>query len=119
MPEFISKLDYDEARLFPLTRYAIELMLLTFVRISELQEATKEEIDFENKTWIIPAERMKMRKAHIVSLSNQSIRILKVLSKLNEESNYVFPSQNSHRKPMSNNTILYALYRMSYKGKTT
>lgn len=119
LPDFLNKLEKNEARLFPQTKMAIELMLLTFVRTSELLEATLSEIDFSGKVWVIPAERMKMRKAHIVPLSNQAIKIMEKLREVNSEWGYLLPSQKAPHKSMSNNTILYALYRMGYKGKTT
>lgn len=119
LPEFLDKLNRNEARLFSQTQTAIRLMLLTFVRTAELLEATWEEINFKDKVWVIPAERMKMRKAHIVPLSKQVLEILKSLKEANAQWQYILPSQQSPRKPMSNNTILYALYRMGYKGKTT
>lgn len=119
LPDFLHKLHTNQARLFPQTRLAIELMLLTFVRTNELLEATWEEIDFKERIWKIPAERMKMRKAHIVPLSNRTMGILIELYSMNNQWKWVLPSQTSPRKPMSNNTILYALYRMGYKGKAT
>jgi integrase len=119
LPEFLHKLHTNEARLYSQTKMAIELMLLTFVRTNELLEATWEEIDFKDRVWTIPAERMKMRKAHIVPLSDRVLEILIELYSANNQWKYVLPGQVSPRKPMSNNTILYALYRMGYKGKTT
>lgn len=119
LPEFLRKLNSNDARLFIQTRLAIELMLLTFVRTSELLEAKWAEIDLDNKVWVIPAERMKMRKAHVVPLSNQTIQILERLKFSNETSQYILPSPIASRKPVSENTILYALYRMGYKGKAT
>ena len=118
-PEFLDKLNRNEARLFPQTRIAIELMLLTFVRTAELLEAKWAEFDMKGKTWVIPSERMKMRKAHIVPLSKQVLKLLENLKAANGKYEFILPSQTAPRKPMSNNTILYALYRMGYKGKTT
>ncbi|MBK9505567.1 MAG: tyrosine-type recombinase/integrase [Bacteroidetes bacterium] len=119
LPEFLKKLERNEARLFPQTRIAIELMLHTFVRTNELLEAKWHEFDMEGKTWLIPAERMKMRKAHLVPLSIQVLKFLNDLKSQNTNSEYILTSLHSSKIPMSNNTILYALYRMGYKGKTT
>lgn len=119
IPEFLEKLNRNEARLFIQTRYAIELMLLTFVRTSELLEAKWSEFDLPNKIWHIPAERMKMKQAHIVPLSTQVLNILIQLKSVNEQWEHILPSPISARKPMSENTILYALYRMGYRGKAT
>lgn len=119
IPEFLQKLYRNDARLFPLTRLAVELLMLTFVRTSELIEAKWEEFDLNTATWTIPAERMKMRKSHIVPLSKQVLSILNELKLLNSHREYVFPSQADPKKHMSNNTILFALGRMGYRGKAT
>jgi integrase len=120
LPEFLEKLNKNEARLYNQTRWAIELMMLTFVRTSELLEAVWTEFDLENKTWLIPAERMKMRKPHIVPLAAQTISILEKLKPLyNGKSSFILPSPISPKKTMSENTILYALYRLGYRGKAT
>ena len=119
LPNFLEKLDKNEERLFVQTRMAVKLMMLTFVRTNELIKATWDEIDFKNCIWTIPAERMKMRKAHIVPLSRQTIEILNQLREMNGDWNYVLPGQYSKKKSMSNGTIIGALYRMGYKGKAT
>lgn len=121
LPEFLDTLERNEARLFNATRRAIKLLMLTLVRTSELIQATWDEIDLENAVWEIPAERMKMRKAHIVPLSHQVIELLKgqQIETANLNTNWIFPGQQSHRKHMSNNTVLKALERMGYKGRMT
>jgi len=119
IPEFLAKLNKNEARLFKQTRLAIELMLLTFVRTSELLEARWDEFDIEKRIWLIPAERMKMRRPHTVPLSNQVLSILNQLKKDELSILYILPSPQGLNKPMSENAILYALYRMGYKGKAT
>ena len=119
IPEFVQTLHSNKARLYPHTLLAVEMLMLTFVRTSELIQATWDEFDLENKLWTIPAERMKMRKEHIVPLSTRVIEILEELKPLALCSQYIFPSQISLRKHMSNNTILKALERMGYKGRMT
>lgn len=101
------------------TRLALKLMALTFVRTSELIQATWEEIDFTNERWNIPASRTKMRTPHIVPLSHQAITVLEELKSLSLGRNYVFPGDLNPQRSMSNNTILYALYRMGYRGRMT
>ncbi|MEJ0010637.1 MAG: integrase arm-type DNA-binding domain-containing protein [Alphaproteobacteria bacterium] len=101
------------------TKLAIELLVLTFVRTTELREATWSEINFEQAEWRIPAARMKMRTPHIVPLSKQALDILTKLKKLAGKWEHVFPSIQSPRKAMCNNTMLYALYSMGYKDRTT
>lgn len=119
LPEFIQKLDRNEARLFPQTRLAVELLMLTFVRTSELIKSKWSEIDFDEAMWVIPAERMKMRKEHMVPLSRRSLEILYELKEMNPNREYIFPSKNNPRSHMSNNTILMALDRMGYRGTHT
>ena len=96
-----------------------ELLMLTFVRTSELINAKWEEFDFEAKEWHIPAERMKMRRPHIVPLSRQVIDILENLKKISGHREYLFPSQTRANQTMSNNTILGAIKRLGYKGRMT
>jgi len=101
------------------TRLALQLMALTFVRTSELIGATWHEFDLPGKRWNIPAERMKMRTPHIVPLSRQAIAVLTQLQALSHGREYVFPADTGKPTHMSNNTILYALYRMGYRGRMT
>lgn len=102
-----------------LTRLAMRLMAYTFVRTSELIEAEWLEFDLENARWDIPAERMKMETPHIVPLSREAIEILRALKLLTGNGRLVFPGANNKERPMSNNTILFALYRLGYKGRMT
>jgi integrase len=102
-----------------ITRLALKLMALTFVRTGELIAARWSEIDFEEKRWNIPAERMKMRTPHIVPLSDQAIDVLHTLQTLTGSGTLLFPGDRNAKKPMSNNTILKGLERMGYKGRMT
>ncbi len=119
LPEFIRTLKSNRARLYPHTLLAVEMLMLTFVRTSELIKATWDEFDLEAKVWRIPAERMKMDREHVVPLSARVIDILRELKELCPTSRYIFPSQIQLSKHMSNNTILKALERMGYKGVMT
>lgn len=119
LPAFIKALEGNEARLYVSTRRAVKLLMLTFVRTSELIGASWDEFDFENKQWNIPAERMKMRQPHIVPLSNQVIALLEEQKELTGRWKWVFPNLVRPMKCMSNNTILKALERMGYKGRMT
>jgi integrase len=100
------------------TRLALEFMALTFVRTKELIGMQWTEIDTTAAEWRIPAERMKMRTPHIVPLSRQALAILEQLRAINGAREFVFHSPQS-RGPISNNTMLYALYRMGYKSRMT
>jgi integrase len=103
------------------TALALRLLCLTFVRTAELIGAEWAEFaDLEGKapTWIIPAERMKMKLEHMVPLSGQAVAILRELRAIAGDSRYILPDRNRD-KPISNNTLLFALYRLGYKGKMT
>jgi integrase len=117
LPTLLRTIDTSETR--AITRVAIKLIALTFVRTSELIGAKWCEFDLDAKQWRIPAERMKMRSAHIVPLATQAIELLETLKELTGECALLFPNQNNHSKPMSNNTILFALGRMGYKHRMT
>ena len=101
-----------------ITRLAMKLLALTFVRTSELVQARWSEFDLDNARWDIPAERMKARKPHIVPLSRQAVQILRTLRDMGD-GEFVFPGEKDTERPMSNNTILMALARMGYKGEMT
>ena len=96
------------------TRCALRLAALTFVRPGELRRAEWSEIDFDNTVWRIPATKMKMRAEHLVPLSPQAIAVLRELHPLTGGGKYLFPSVRSHGRPMSENTVLAALRRMGY-----
>jgi integrase len=117
LPELLLKMESYEGD--ALTRLAMKLMAYTFVRTSELIEAEWSEVDLDHARWDIPAERMKMDTRHIVPLSRQSLEVLRALKLLTGKGRLVFPGANDKNRPMSNNTILFALYRLGYKGRMT
>jgi len=119
LPEFLIDLHEFRARITRQTFLAIKLMLLTFLRTKELVQGKWIEIDFEKAIWIVPAERMKMKKDHIVPLSRQTIKILEELKELNGKRDYILPGLSKPRQPMSKGTILMAIKRMKYDGKMT
>ncbi len=96
------------------TRQALKLAPLVFVRPTEIRHAEWSEIDLNNELWVIPAEKMKMRTEHIVPLSKQAIEILKETKELTSNGKYVFPSIRSRSRAMSENTLNGALRRMGY-----
>ena len=117
LPDYLQKLEaYDGA---PETKMALKMLLLTFVRTTELRAAEWTEINLDKAEWRIPAERMKMRDPHIVPLSNQAVAVLRDLEKRTGKRQYLFPNQQKSDKFMSENTMLYALYRMGYHSRTT
>lgn len=119
LPEFLHVLETNDVRLYKQTRLAIRMLMLTFVRTRELIESKWAEFDIPNAQWIIPAERMKMRRPHIVPLSKQAVAAIKELQELNGQREFVFASEARPRQHMSNNTILFALKRLGYQGRMT
>ena len=117
LPEYLKKLEAYDGH--PQTKLALKFLLLTFVRTAELRGAKWTELNFDKAEWRIPAERMKMRELHIVPLSRQAIAILKELQPITGQWQYVFPNQHKPAGHMSENTILYALYRMGYHSRAT
>lgn len=116
IPAFIAALERNEARLFERTRRAVWLSLYTFCRPKEIRMARWEDIDFEGKIWIIPAAMMKMRRDHVVPLSEQVIKIFEAQRKEVEILNtqWVFPSQVRPRDPMSDGTVNKAIKNLGY-----
>jgi integrase len=107
------------------TRCALQLSPLLFVRPGELRQAQWNEIDLEAGQWNIPAARMKMRHAHIVPLSKQAVAILRELWPLTGSGiaakpgapSYVFPGARTRTRPMSNNTVNASLRRIGYTSE--
>lgn len=85
----------------------------------EWRAARWDEFDVERAEWRIPAERMKMRQPHIVPLSRQALALLATLQPLTGRSALLFPAMTDHAKPMSENTLSYAMGRMGYQGVAT
>lgn len=117
LPEFLKLLEKYDGDIQ--TKIGLKLLLLTFVRTIELRGAKWTEIDFDKAEWRIPAERMKMRETHIVPLSHQVLTLLNELKKISGYHTYVFPNRNNPRTYISENTLLYALYRLGYHSRTT
>ncbi len=127
LPEFLRVLDKHEFSMFMQTRIMLRLMMMVFVRTSELTETPWSEIDFENEVWIIKWNRMKMGKKkinprkvdHHVHLPRQGWALLRELHTLTGGNKYLFPNRNDHERPTSNWAILAALKRMGYSGRMT
>ncbi|MGH8584662.1 MAG: tyrosine-type recombinase/integrase [Gammaproteobacteria bacterium] len=102
------------------TQCALRLAPLVFVRPGELRAAEWSELDLDAGEWRIPAERMKMGAIHIVPLSHQAVEALRELHPLTGSGRYVFPSERTRARPMSENTVNAALRRLGYaKDETT
>jgi|TARA_Y100000294_G_scaffold38414_1_gene34150 integrase len=97
-----------------ITRIALQIAPLVFVRPGELRHAEWAEIDLDHAEWRIPSTKMKMKRDHIVPLSNQAIQILEEIKPLTSNGRYIFPSTRSQNRPMSENTVNGALRRLGY-----
>jgi len=120
LPEFLEKIIADKAAI-PTTVLAMKFIILTFVRTQELRFADWKEfvIDSSEPLWVIPADRMKMRKIHHVPLSRQAVNILNEMQKYSGKEGYVFPQYYNSKKAMSENTLLYFSNRLGYSGRHT
>lgn len=127
IPELLHRIDTYTGR--PLTRLAVELTLLVFIRSSELRFARWSEVDFETAMWTIPGEReplegvkhshrgSKMRTPHLVPLSRQALTILEQIKRMSGNRELIFVGDHNPRKPMSENTVNKALRVMGYDTK--
>jgi len=115
-PKIIGKLwlDIKNYKGMFVTRCALQLAPLLFVRPGELRQAEWGEFDLEKALWSIPKERMKMKQPHLVPLPRQAVEILRDLHALTGRNRYVFPGVRSHDRPMSENAINAALRYMGY-----
>ncbi|CAN5352878.1 tyrosine-type recombinase/integrase [soil metagenome] len=115
IPDFLKKL--DESAGYRTTVIALRLMALTFVRTAELRKSQWAEFDLDNATWLVPAERMKMRRPHIVPLSKQAVTALRELHALTGGGKVLFPSYRKPGQVMSATTLNQSLKRMGYGGR--
>lgn len=123
-PELLYRIDHYSGR--PLTKLAVELTLLVFIRSSELRFARWSEVDFKTAMWTIPGEReaidgvkhsqrgSKMKTPHLVPLSRQAVTILEQVKILSGDHELIFIGDHNPRKPMSENTINKSLRVMGY-----
>lgn len=99
-------------------RSALKLAPLVFARPGELRQAEWSEINLDGALWRIPAGKMKMREEHTVPLPSQAVAVLRELQPLTGNGRYVFPSERSRQRPMSDGTINAALRRLGFDKDT-
>lgn len=117
IPDFLRALDsYAGSRL---VQIATKLLMVTGVRTIELRAALWQEFDLDNAIWEIPAERMKMRRPHLVPLSTQALGFLNELKSMTGNYRYVFLGRNDPNKPMSEASVNQLIKRIGYAGKLT
>ena len=117
LPEFLKALTAGD--IHTTTKSGIQFTILTAARSGEVRGAIWKEIDLEKRLWSIPAERMKMRSPHTVPLSQQALAILNRMKIFHGDGGLVFPGIHYPEKPLSENTMLYALYRIGYHSQAT
>lgn len=117
VPRFLQAIEQVQAE--HATKIAVKLLWLTVVRTVELRCAEWQEFDLEARVWTIPAERMKMREAHVVPLSEQAIELLQMLQPLTGRGRYVFPGRKDREQPLTHETIRDVFNRAGYAGKFT
>jgi integrase len=119
LPAFLAHLNAYEGD--EVTKLALKLVLFTFVRTAELRFAKWREfenLDGAEPLWRIPADRMKMRRVHLVPLAPQALGVLRSLKSLSGKSDHLFPAP-TRSQVISENTMIYGLYRMGYHGRAT
>ncbi|KKI43380.1 integrase [Obesumbacterium proteus] len=117
IPEFLRALEsYTGSKL---VQIATKLLMITGVRTIKLRAALWQEFDLDNAIWEIPAERMKMRRPHLVPLSTQALDLLHELKIMTGNYRYVFPGRNDPNKPMSEAAINQLIKRIGYGGRLT
>ncbi|MBI6179195.1 tyrosine-type recombinase/integrase [Serratia proteamaculans] len=117
LPDFLQALAVYSGS--PITRLATRILMLTGVRTVELRQAEWKEFDFDKRVWEVPVERMKMRRPHLVPLSDQVVASLREIQAVTGRYNLVFPGRNDITKPMSEASINQVLKRIGYHGKAT
>ena len=116
LPAFLKALaGYDGD---PATRLGLTFLILTLARTSEVREARWTEFDLKGKLWTVPAARMKGRREHRVPLSRQALATLEALHEISGHSQWLLPGRLED-KPVSQNTMIYAVYRMGFHRRTT
>ncbi|ECQ0326200.1 tyrosine-type recombinase/integrase [Salmonella enterica] len=117
IPDFLRALSVYSGSL--VTRNATRLLMLTGLRTIELRASEWSEVDFDNCIWNISAERMKMRRPHLVPLSSQIKLLLEEIYQYTGRGKYIFPGRNDAGKPMSEASINQVIKRIGYGGKAT
>ncbi len=115
LPALMRSIAYSNAK--PQTRYLIEWSLHTMVRPSEAAKARWDEIDLDQKLWIIPAGRMKKRKEHRIPLTEQTITILEMARTISSNSDFLFPHRSNAARPMDRRSANNALKKMGYEDR--
>jgi len=115
LPELMSAL--NAASIMKITRCLVEWQLHTMTRPIEAATARWEDINLKEKVWVIPEERMKMKKPHTIPLTSQTLNLLNVLKDISGHREYIFPSHRNPRSHVNSQTANMALKRMGFAGE--
>jgi integrase len=118
LPTLLSQISLAEFSEGKIMNHAFQLLALTFLRAQELMGGGWNEINFEEKVWIIPAERMKMRRPHTVHLTSQMITVLEKIKADHFHPTYIFYDKKRDTA-IKNERLINSLYKLGYKGKMT
>ena len=118
LPALLSQISLAEFSEGIIMNYAFQLLALTFLRAQELMGGVWSEVNFEEKIWIIPAERMKMRRPHTVYLTSQMIVVLENIKANHFHPTYIFYDKKRDTA-IKNERLINSLYKIGYKGKMT
>ncbi len=118
LPMLLSQITTAQFSEGKIMNYAFQLLTLTFLRAQELMGAQWNEINFEEKVWIVPAERMKMRRPHTVYLTSQMMTVLNIIKANHFHSVYIFYDKKRDTA-IKNERLINSLYKLGYKGKMT
>ncbi|HGM5433560.1 TPA: tyrosine-type recombinase/integrase [Serratia marcescens] len=117
LPEFLAELNSYSGSMK--VKLALKLLILTGTRPGELRQAEWSEFDFDKAIWEIPASKMKMRRPHLVPLSQQAVAILEQVKPISSRYKLVFPGRIQHTKPISEMTVNVLIRRIGYGGRAT
>lgn len=118
LPTLLSQITLAQFSEGKIMNHAFQLLALTFLRAQELMGAQWSEINFEEKVWIIPAERMKMRRPHTVYITSQMITVLEMIKANHFHPTYIFYDKKRDTA-IKNERLINSLYKLGYKGKMT
>src|SRR5690606_34640703 len=114
VPEFLARLSFEDEIVSVI---ACKLLALLWVRTKELRFMKWPEL--EPGLWRVPASDMKSGEYHLVPLSHQAESLIEVMRQRSRGSDYVLPHATRLDRPMSENSILYMIYRIGFKGRMT
>ena len=118
LPTLLSQISLAKFSEGKIMNHAFQLLALTFLRAQEIMGAQWNEINFEEKIWTVPAERMKMRRPHTIYLTPQIIAVLENIKSNYFHATYIFYDKKRDAA-IKNERLINGLYKIGYKGKMT